>query len=116
MSLWVYKKDNTGKRHLWQIGFDPLIIIVVIGLVAALIWPHIFQTPWFILIIPLVLLTAGLALLIISKLSLYWKGIWFSFGPGLMSKGYVTTYKVAYVLIVMGVLLLLMLFSAMSKA
>ena len=116
MSLWVYKKDKSGKRHLWQIDFDPLIIIVVIGLVAALIGPRIFQTPSLIFTMPLVLLTAGLALLIISKLSLYRKGIWFSFGPGLMSKGYVTIYKVAYVLIGMGVLLLLMLFNAISKA
>jgi hypothetical protein len=35
MSLWCYKRDKSGKKILWQIDFDPMIIMIVIGLLAA---------------------------------------------------------------------------------
>jgi hypothetical protein len=120
MSLWVYKRDKNGKRRLCQIDFEPMTIIILIGLLAALLGPRLHRNPWFLLnfisILPFVLVSTGLVCLIISKISLYRKEIWLSFGSGLMSKGYATIYKVAYVLIGMGVLLLLMLFNAILKS
>ncbi len=116
MSFWSYKRDKSGKKILWQIDFDPMIIMIVIGLLAALIGPSLFLNPSIIKMFPFGFLTAGLACLIISKISLYKKGIWFSFGPGLMTKGYAILYKVAYVLLGAGVILLLLLLNALQKA
>lgn len=115
MSLWLSKKDKSGKKILWQIDFDPMIILVVIGLIAALIGPSLFRNPSIITIFPFGLLSAGLACLIISKMSLYKRGIWFSFGPGHMTKGYAKLYKVGYFLLGVGTLLLLAVFNAMSR-
>ncbi len=116
MSLWLYKRDKSWKKILWQIDFEPLSMMVVLGLLAAFIGPSIFRNPSIIILFPFALVTVGLACLIISKISLYKKGIWFSFGPALMSKGYAKLYKVAYVLIGLGTLILLLLFNALQKA
>lgn len=116
MSFWVYKKDKSGKTILWQIDIEPMVLMVVIGMLAAIIGPRLFQDPSIIIMLPFVLLGAGLVCLIISKMSLYKKGIWFSFGPKLMSKGYATLYKAAYVLIGVGVLILLLLLNALRRA
>jgi hypothetical protein len=66
--------------------------------------------------LPFAVLAVGLASLIIAKISLYKKGIWLSFGPGLMTKGYATLYKTAYVLLGIGVLLLLLILNALRSA
>ncbi|MDA8240093.1 MAG: hypothetical protein M0Z67_06955 [Nitrospiraceae bacterium] len=115
MSLWWYKRDKSGNKILWQIDYDPMIIMVVIGLLAAIIGPSLFRNPSIIIEFPFVLLAVGLACLIISKISLYRKGIWCSFGPGFMTKGYAKLYKVGYLLLGVGTLVLLALFSAMRR-
>ena len=113
MSLWVRRQDKDGKRILWQIDFDPMIILVVIGLIAAFIGPVLFQNPSIIKVFPFGLLCAGLVCIIISKISLYKKGTWFSFGAGLMTKSYAKLYKIGYLIIGAGTLLLLVLYNAM---
>jgi|MudIll2142460700_1097286.scaffolds.fasta_scaffold1268540_2 hypothetical protein len=116
MSLWIYKKEKNGKKILWQIDFDPMVIMVVIAMLAALIGPVFFQDPSIIIKLPFVLLGTGLVCLIISKMSLYKRGIWFSFGPKFMSKGFAKLYKAAYVLIGFGGLILLLLLNAVQRA
>lgn len=85
-----------------------MIIMMVVGMLVALICPRLFRDPTIIIVLPFVVIVVGLACLIVSKLSLYRKGVWFSFGPRLMSKGYASLYKVAYVLLGIGLLLLLL--------
>jgi hypothetical protein len=116
MSLWLYKRDKSGKKILWQIDFEPLSIMVVLGLLAALIGPSIFRNPSIIILFPFTLVIIGLACLIIAKISLHKKGIWLSFGSALMSKGYAKLYKIAYVFIGLGTFILLLLFNALQKA
>jgi hypothetical protein len=93
-----------------------MTIIIILGLLTAIIGPSLFRYPSIIKIFPFALLTVGLACLIISKITLYKQGIWFSFGPALMSKRYAKVYKIAYILIGLGTLLLLLLFNALQKA
>ncbi len=93
-----------------------MLLMIVIGLLAAIIGPRLFHDPSIILMIPFVLFGAGLVCLIISKMSLYKKGTWFSFGPKLMTKGYATLYKAAYVMLGFGVLILLLLLNVLQRA
>ena len=117
MSLWWSKQNKNGRRYLWQIDYDPLTVTIVIGLLAALIGSSLFRNHSLIIIYsPLAFLIAGLACLIISKISLIRKGILFLFGPGLMTKGYATLYKTAYLLLGVGVLLLLLILNTLRKA
>ncbi len=110
MSFWWFKRDRNGKKTLWQIDYDPMTFIVIIGLLAAIVGPRLFGNASIIIFFPLLLLLAGLTCLIISKISIYKKGIWFSFGSGHMSKGYAALYRAAYVMLGVGVLFLLLLY------
>jgi len=109
MSFWWYTLGKRGKRHLWLVDTDPMLVVMGLVMTAAIIGTNLLSHPS----IPFVLAASGLACLTLSKISLFRRGIWLSFGPGLMSKGYATLYKVAYVLIGMGVLLMLLLLSAL---
>lgn len=110
MSSWCHRRDKSGKKILWEIDYDPLIFFVIIGLLAGLVGPSLFRNPALVIFFPCMLLLSGLTCLVISKISLYKKGIRFSFGPSLMSKGFATLYKIAYILLGIGILLLLLLF------
>jgi hypothetical protein len=117
MSFWIHKKDKTGKTMLWQIDVAiPFVTTIVLALLAAFVGPNLYRNPSIILWIPFIILACGCALLFISKLSLYRKGIYGSLGPGLMTKRYATLYKAAYVLIGLGVLLLLATWNALRRA
>ena len=110
MSFWYHRQDKSGKTILWEIDYDPLTFFVTIGLLAGVIAPSLFRNPALIFFFPCLFLLGGLTCLVISKISLYKKGIRFSFGPSLMSKRFATLYKIAYILLGIGILLLLLLF------
>jgi hypothetical protein len=112
MSLWTYKKDKSGKKILWQIDYDPMTFVFIVGLLAAIVGPELIRNPSIIIFFPFMILLAGLTCLIISKISIYKKGIWFSFGIAQMTEGYAKLYKVGYLLFGVSSLLLLALFNA----
>jgi len=109
MSFWCHRRDKNGSKILWEIDYDPLTLVVIIGLLAALVGPRLFRNPSLIIFFPCMLLLTGLTCLIITRLSLYKKGIRFSFGTSHMSKGFATLYKIAYILLGFGILPLLLL-------
>jgi hypothetical protein len=113
MSLWIYKKDKSGKTVLWQIDIAIPLVMVLLGLLAALILPKTLENPSFMVWLPFALSSTGLMLLIISKMSLFRRGIWLSFGPRQMTKRYASLYKAGYILLGLGVLLILALLRAL---
>jgi hypothetical protein len=115
MSFWIYKKDKKGRNILWQIDYDPMVFMVIIGLLAALVGPTIFSNPTFIIISPFLLMLAGFICLIIAKVSLWKKGIWQSFGTRHMSLGYAALYQAAYILMTAGIVMLGLLLTAINK-
>ena len=63
------------------------------------------------------LYAAGLSLLLAAKISLFRQGIWTSLGPSQMCRGNRRRYKAAYVLLVTGAVLnLMLLFSTVVPA
>ena len=92
-------------KKTW-IDIEPMSATIIIALLAALIGPKLRTV---IAILPFALSILGLAFLIIAKVSLFRRGIWFSFGPKLMTRGYARLYKLSYILIGIGVLFLLLL-------
>ncbi len=113
MSFWIHGKDKDGKAILWQVDIPIPLIVVFVGLLAALIAPRTLQIARIMIWLPFALSAAGLALLFISKISLFRKGIWLSFGPRQMSRGYGNVYKAGYALLGLGVLLLLLTWNAL---
>ena len=97
-------RGNKEGKIRW-IDIEPLTAIILIGLLAAIIGPHNLVRA--LLILPFALSILGLVFLIISKVSLFRQGIWFSFGLKLMTRGYARLYRLSYILIGIGVLFLL---------
>jgi hypothetical protein len=113
MSFWLYTRDKGGKRHLCQIDTEPFAVMSVLAFAAVVVGMGLILYPALTGWLSVVLLLSGLACLTVSKVSLYRQGIWLSFGPGRMSSGYASLYKVAYILMGLGVLLMALMLSAM---
>lgn len=113
MSFWLYTRGKGGKRHLWQIDTEPFTVMSVLAFAAVVAGMGLILRPAMTGWLSVVLLLSGLACLILAKVSLYRQGIWLSFGPGRMSSGYASLYRVAHVLMGLGVLLMLLLLSVL---
>jgi hypothetical protein len=90
-----------------------MVIMIIIAMLITLIRPPIFRNPS--IIIPFILVSVGLACLIIAKISLYKKDICFYFGTGLMTRRYAMLYEADYMILGLGSLLLLALSSALRR-
>lgn len=78
----------------------------VLGLFAALFAPALIRDPQSPIAITLWILLSGFLCLTIAKVSLFRQGIWNSWGPRMMTQGYARLYKVAYILLAIGLFLL----------
>ncbi len=107
MSVWYQQKEKNGRTSL--IGFDISyeLIIIFIGLVVAIFTPVIitgqYQTGSLIVAV-------GFVLFFISKVSLFRRGIWRSWGPAQMSNSYKALYVTVYVFRLFGIGLVLLIY------
>jgi len=111
MSWWVSRKDRAGKSHLWIIDVNPMACMIAIGLLAAVIAPSALLHPGSVAKAATGMIAAGFVCVAISKVSLFRQGLWISWGPRLMVKRYAQLYKVGYVLIGTGAVLLLLVYN-----
>jgi len=101
MSWWISRTGAKGRRELWAVDVDPLLAIVLLALpLAVLLSGGLLSVS---------LLVLGFICLVVSKVSLFRRGIWHSWGPRLMSARNATIYKVGYSLVGFGALLRLAL-------
>ncbi len=101
MSWWISRTGASGRRELWAVDVDPLLAVVLLALpLAVLLSDGLLSVS---------LLVLGYVCLVVSKVSLFRRGIWFSWGPRLMSARNATLYKVGYSLVGFGALLRLVL-------
>ncbi len=112
MSFWWYGRKRNGRRYLWQIDTEPFAIAMTIVFVVVAVALNLLSNLSLAISLSFVLLIGGLACLVVAKISLYRQGIWLSFGPGHMSRGYARLYKIAYVLMGVAALLTLLLWNA----
>ncbi len=108
MSWWMYRRDADGRPVVWQIDVDLMFIVFALGLLVTFVVPRWMRGPTVIASDAGVLLFAGLLCLVASKISLFRRGVWVSWGPRLMTKWWARLYKIGYGLILAGVLLLLL--------
>ena len=106
MSYWFYKEDESGKQRLFAVDVPFPVIIMLFGMLGALFMPrhmHLHE----LVTDGSYLISVGFFFLIVSKISLFSKGFWISWGPKFMSKSFRCLYMVGYVFIGMGTLLIL---------
>lgn len=116
MSFWWYGRKRNGRRYLWQIDTDPLAVMMMAAFIVVVIALNLLANPSKAVFLISALLAGGFACLLMAKISLFRQKIWLSFGPGRMSRGYARLYKVAYVLMGLGALVMLLLWSAIRIA
>jgi hypothetical protein len=115
MSFWIYKKGNDNKPSVYIVDTTArlLLLPIILGLFAGLICPKFsnninghealidYKT---IIDAANFLMFSSCFLLLIAKISLCRKGIWFSFEPSRMSKIFRIIYYAAFILIFLGIL------------
>jgi len=85
MSWWISRTGANGRRELWAVDVDPNLATVLFALLlAGLLSDGLLSVS---------LLVLGFICLVVSKVSLFRRGIWFSWGPQLMSARNATIYK-----------------------
>jgi hypothetical protein len=105
MSWWIYKKDKDGKTSIYTEPVLPVeLIMIFVGLLMAMVGPRYFHNSTQLGIDSLTLTILGFALLFISKITLFRRGIWNSWGAKLMSKPFKYIYWSGYILIGLGIL------------
>lgn len=110
MSLWFSRKAKDGRRRLWLIDTDPLALIMVVGLLIqiAMGLPDWIRAIGMGASCAMLLMGVGWLCLLVAKISMFRNGIWFFWGPRLMSRPYARAYRVGYGMIVAGTVLLLL--------
>jgi len=108
MSYWIYGRDKNSRSHVWQVDVDPMFILIVIGLLASLILPNIIRHPSLAAAGSLALTVAGLGCVAVAKTSLWRQGIWTSWGPRRMTRGYATLYRWGWAGIGIGIFFVLL--------
>ncbi len=108
MSGAIHGRDDRRRSRPSRICVDPLMMLILMGLLVALVVPNILLRPTRATVGAIALIVAGLGCLAIAKTSLWRQGIWTSWGSGRMTKGYAILYKWGWVGIGSGVVLLLL--------
>ncbi len=116
MSIWINKKDKDGKSHILAIEVPIMGVIILLGLFTSLFAPRYFLSSEEIVIKTIArdsacLLVTGFLFILISKISLFRKRIWISWGSKLMTKPFRLLYKFGYLLMLGGVLISLVILS-----
>lgn len=112
MSWWVYSKD---RRTLWAIDVDIMALIFVLGLGVTMVVPRLMRDPVGFMYVSTVLMAAGVLAVFLAKLSLFRRGIWVSWGPAKMTRGYANLYGIGYSLIGLGLVLLVLVISVVNQ-
>src|SRR5262245_61684067 len=101
----------TPDRHTSRpsrICVDPMMMLILMGLLAALVVPSILLRPTRGFVSAVALLVGGVTCLALAKSSLWRQRIWISWGSSRRTRGYATLYKWGWVGIGSGILLLLL--------
>ena len=104
MSFWIYRKEKDGRSFVYSITVPIELIIIVLGLMAAILLPRYFHDSVQFGKDALILSFLGFSLFLASKISLFQRGIWNSWGTKQMSKPFSWLYIIGYTLMVIGLI------------
>ncbi len=113
MSIWYSKREKDGKKSLVGVDIPFPLIITMLGLFAAIIGTRLLKNPPQLVIGSFYLVAFGFLLLLISKVSLFAKGIWISWGYLRMSKFFRFVYIFGYISIGIGIMIILVAYKSL---
>jgi len=96
-----------SKRYFWIIDIEPFFLLMVLALLAAVFFPRWFHSPFAVAKDAAVLVALGFLCVLGAKASLFRRALWVSWGPRQMTVWWSRLYKLGYVLMGLGILLVL---------
>lgn len=108
MSIWLTKPDKDGKRNIYFAEIPYQIILVAFLLIVATAVPRYVGNRDLVISDSLVLMATGFTMYLASKISLFVKGVWMSWGPGRMAAPFRILYVIGIALMAIGILVLVL--------
>lgn len=106
MSIWLGKPDRNGKRSIYFAEIPYQVLLAVFLAIFVLVLPRYLGRPELVLLDSAVVMAVGFIMYLASKISLFVKGVWVSWGPGRMAAPFKVLYLLGIALIVLGALML----------
>ena len=110
MSRWITVKEKDGSKSTALVDVPPFIIIII-GIIAAIVIPNAMSKPIGSYKLCFVLTSIGLVLFVVSKISVFKKGLLLSFGYKAMTPFYRVMYFIGYIVMILGSMGILLLLS-----
>jgi hypothetical protein len=104
MSLWFYRKGKEEDPSIFSVTIPFEVLIIILTFLAALLVPRYMFNAKQLGADSIYIALFGFILFLISKLSLFAKGIWNSWGSKPMKKPFGWIYRCGYILIIIGFL------------
>ena len=110
MSLWLMRRGKSGTRYVWIVDIPclPFLFLAMFAIhipVLLVIWTS--REPVTAGLLAAGLMLAGLGCLAAAKASLFRRGVWRSWGPALMGRGWAQLYRAGYGLMLAGAALVI---------
>ena len=104
MSIWIYRKDKDYKKSIYSISVPFEAILIIFGIIVASIAPRYIQNSSQLVPDAIAIIMTGFVLFLISKISMFIRGIWNSWGTMNMRRPFTYLYRTGYFLMVTGLL------------
>ena len=102
MSIWVQGRQEGRGRARYSVSV-PFQAITLLAAIACAFWAGAFMhSPDAFCTLAVVSLASGLALIAAAKMSLFRRGVWSSWGAGLMARPFRICYRLGYILLAAG--------------
>ncbi len=107
MSIWINRKNKNQKPSIYSVSIPVEFLIIFLGLLASVFAARYIFNPAQFQNDSITITLLGFILFIISKISLFTKGIWNSWGSGKMKKHFKWLYRCGYFLMIFGIICML---------
>jgi hypothetical protein len=107
MSIWFQRRDKDGIEARYSVTVPLEIVLVVLTLIAAFIGPRYFGDNTLLVTDAFILLVVGLSLFLASKIPVFKKGVFNTWGSKNMSPIFKWAYWVGYGAMILGGVLVL---------
>ena len=104
MSIWINRKNKNHKSSIYSVSIPIEFLIIFLGLLASIFATRYIFHPEQFRDDSIVIMLLGFILFIISKISLFTKGIWNSWGTSKMKKHFKWIYRCGYLLMIIGII------------
>ena len=116
MSLWIPRRDKTGRLFYYVVEVPLSLIVMAFGICTALLLGYLATAPVRTLLFCFGITLVGFVLFAIAKLNVVLRGRLVSFGSGGMSGRMRAVYRLGWVLMTIGTTLTLFCISFVSRS